>query len=299
MVPQETMLQFARYRLAKLRKYAGFLRAPSLLRTRAMSPLAPPKPRARRLVEPLLARYLREAGRHPKLGRDEEQRLGRRVRDLADRRAAERLIHAQLRTVVRVARGYRDLHPSLLDLVQEGNVALVRAVRRFDPDRGVRLCAHVRPWVRRYIVRFILASTALEADDGARLPSPSELRALLDQRAPIADVEPRDEREERLEGAVGRDGVVREDLLVDDSPAIEAREVLARVSTSVPHLARGLSGRDLSVLRHRLLGGARRTLAEEGAFLGITAERVRQIERGLIEQVRALVLGPGVATATS
>jgi RNA polymerase sigma factor (sigma-70 family) len=198
--------------------------------------------------------YLRALGRHPRLSSEDEQRLGRLTRDGGNPAAAAALVNAHLRTVVLVARSYRPLAPgiALLDLVQEGNLALVRAVRRFDPDRCGPLRAHATTWIRTYLDRYVAA------DRG---------------RAPV-----------ELDPAPAREADAPDLLL-------EQRQLLARLSAALPEVAGRLSGRDLSVFRHRLLGLHPCTLAEEGVRLGISAERVRQIEDEITDQVRALVLG--------
>jgi RNA polymerase sigma factor (sigma-70 family) len=107
-----------------------------------------------------LLTYLARVRRYPKLSPGEEARLVQRLRATGDRAAARALVTAHLGQVVSIARGFRRLHPNLLELVQEGNLALIRAVHRYDPARRVTLAAYVASWVRTYIGRFVLANMA-------------------------------------------------------------------------------------------------------------------------------------------
>src|SRR4051795_7304024 len=100
--------------------------------------------------------YVEQIRRYPLLDREEETRLARHFRETGDPDAARRLIGANLRLVVKIAHEYKKAAQSLLDLVQEGNLGLVQALRKYDPDRGVRLSSYAVFWVRAYMLRFIL-----------------------------------------------------------------------------------------------------------------------------------------------
>src|SRR5258706_11911237 len=100
--------------------------------------------------------YVDEIKRYPLLDRDEEHTLAVLYRDTGDRDGARRLITSNLRLVVKIAHEYKRGAGSLLDLVQEGNVGLVMALRKYDPDRGVRLSSYAVFWVRAYMLRFLL-----------------------------------------------------------------------------------------------------------------------------------------------
>ena len=98
-----------------------------------------------------LETYLSDINRYPLLTPDEEKRLAREYRDQGDTRAAHELVTANLRFVVKVAYGYRSYGLRMPDLVQEGNIGLMKAVQKFDPDLGIRLISYAVWWIRAYI----------------------------------------------------------------------------------------------------------------------------------------------------
>ncbi|MGH7805358.1 MAG: sigma-70 family RNA polymerase sigma factor, partial [Candidatus Binatia bacterium] len=103
-----------------------------------------------------LGRYLAEIRRHPLLTPDEEHALAVRYREEGDVQAAYRLVTANLRLVVMVARRYERAFKNLLDLVQEGNIGLMEAVKKFDPYRGIRFPSYAVWWIRAYVIRYIM-----------------------------------------------------------------------------------------------------------------------------------------------
>ena len=103
-----------------------------------------------------LQRYMAEVARHPLLTREEEHALAVKFRETGDKKAAYRLVTANLRLVVKIAHEYRRAAFSLLDLVQEGNVGLLQAVQKYDPYRGVKLSSYSAWWIRAYILRFLM-----------------------------------------------------------------------------------------------------------------------------------------------
>ncbi len=108
-----------------------------------------------------LETYLSEINRFPLLTVDEEQRLAREYKQLGETRAAHRLITANLRFVVKVAYEYRSYGFRMADLIQEGNIGLMKAVQKFDADKGIRLISYAVWWIRAYIQNYILRSWSL------------------------------------------------------------------------------------------------------------------------------------------
>ncbi len=103
-----------------------------------------------------LQRYMAEVARHPLLTREEEHELAVKFRETGDKKAAYRLVTANLRLVVKIAHEYRRAAFSVLDLVQEGNVGLLQAVQKYDPFRGVKLSSYSAWWIRAYIIRYLM-----------------------------------------------------------------------------------------------------------------------------------------------
>ena len=103
-----------------------------------------------------LQRYLAELRRYPLLSREEERRLAVRYKERHDLEAAYRLVTANLRLVVLIAREYQRAFRNLLDLIQEGNIGLMEAVKNFDPYRGIRFPSYAVWWIRAYIIRYIM-----------------------------------------------------------------------------------------------------------------------------------------------
>jgi len=252
-----------------------------------------------------LTTYLRDISKYPLLTRAEEIALARRVRD-GDTEAQERLVCANLRFVVSVAKTYRSQSMSLSDLINEGNLGLIRAAERFDEGKNIRFISYTVWWIRQAIFQALAdqahtvrvplnrvgrlrrirrRSDALSGELG-RNPSQQELAAEL-------DVSERELAELSLSPSyVSLDAPLTSDanatlleyLPDDDSPAPDEDAVDTNLSESVRNAFTVLRGREASVLRlyFGLDGNEPMTLESIGSFLGVTRERARQIkERGL------------------
>jgi RNA polymerase primary sigma factor len=255
--------------------------------------------------------YLDEIGRHPLLTADDEVRLAQAI-EAGDEGARRTMIESNLRLVVSIARRYWATGLPLGDLVQEGNLGLLRAVEKFDWRKGVKFSTYATWWIKQAIARGAAdrgaspirlpvhvdeqvgrlrrAETRL-AERLGREPSSDELAAEL--RLPVEGVE-------RLRGTsrvvtsldvpVGDDdSIVLQDLLEDDSAvgpdelALEAvgREALERALAALPERAR-----EVLVLRFGLDSGSPRTLEEVGEVMGVSRERARQLERAALAALR-------------
>ena len=275
------------------------------------TPEAPaPEPGPREAGRDLLNVYLDEIGRFPLLRHPDLIELSKLTR-AGDEAARRRIILSNLRLVVHIARAYRNRGLAMLDLIEEGNLGLIHAVDRFEPERGFRFSTYAAIWIRQSILRGI-------AEQGRSLRIPVQMfqqvnRFVRIERALRARVggAPRIEdiarelgisrsRAERLAG------LVRSLRSLDESSGIEAFEQLSaedlgEAPVSVEHLVelqlqhekidrllRSLSQREEQILRIRygFLDGIGRTLAQTGQHFGITRERVRQIESRALEKLR-------------
>ena len=115
-----------------------------------------------------LSRYFSEIGEYPLLTREEERALAVRVQEDGDPDAAQQLVLANLQLVVKIARDYQRVWTNLLALIQEGNVGLVQAVKRFDPQRGVKLSSYSAYWIRAYILKYLIDNIRLVRVGGSR-----------------------------------------------------------------------------------------------------------------------------------
>lgn len=260
--------------------------------------------------------YLREISKFPMLKPEEEQELARRVRDSGDSDAAFRLVSSHLRLVVKIAMDFqRRWMQNVLDLVQEGNVGLMRAVNKFDPEKGIKFSYYAAFWIKAYILKFIMDNWRM-VKIGTTQAQRKLFYNLNKERQKLilqgfdADAETLSERlnvtkeqviemEQRLDASdvsldvpVGDDatGASRLDFLPALGPGIEdalsnheiANMVQDRLQTIIPML----SDKEVDILQNRLLSEDPVTLREIGEKYDITRERVRQIEARLLQKIR-------------
>jgi RNA polymerase sigma-32 factor len=266
--------------------------------------------------DPLQA-YMQDVQRYPLLKREEEHALAVRYFENGDVEAAARLVTANLRLVVKIAYDYRRAYKNLLDLIQEGNIGLMQAVKKYDPYKGVKLSSYAAWWIRAYILRFILNNHRL-----VKLGTTQAQRKLFfnlkKEKAKLAamGIEPTAEliakrlevpkqevthMERRLSGGEmsldapvqqGTDGrpTARIDLLA--SPSRTADDVLAdeevnRMLTEKIHeYGQTLAGKEAIIFRDRLVAEEPRTLQDLGDEFGVSRERVRQIEKRLQNKLK-------------
>jgi RNA polymerase sigma-32 factor len=282
-----------------------------------------PSPRALVTTDRALApfdpfrRYVHELGRYPPLDREEEQALARRYRETGDREALLRLITANLMLVVRIATSFRRAARNLLDLIQEGNVGLLQAVERFDPDLGVRLPTYAAYWIRAYMVKFLLDNVRLVrvGTTNARRRLLRNLRrekARLESQGfeagprllashfgvseqDVVDVQAAlDSRDVSIDASVGERERPAAELLPDTSRAdveseVARRELQQRVEAALSVFRRDLGERDAMLLDQRILSESPLTLQEIGERFGTSREAVRQAEARLMERLRTFL----------
>ncbi|ALQ97992.1 RNA polymerase sigma factor RpoH [Xylella fastidiosa] len=247
---------------------------------------------------------------------DEEQLLARRYRDQQDLDAARELVHSHLRFVVRVARGYSGYGLSLGDLIQEGNIGLMKAVKRFDPDMGVRLVSFAMHWIRAEMHEFILKNWRI-----VKVATTKAQRKLFfnlrksrtrlgwmnaEEVSAVArdlNVSEREvlEMESRLSGRdIGFDAPEEDNappspvgyLIANDGDPSQAYERGNSEETKLRLLQEGLSvldTRSRDIIQRRWLETDKKiTLQELAEEYGVSAERIRQIEANALKKMKAL-----------
>ncbi len=260
--------------------------------------------------------YISAVNRLPMLSPEQEQELGQRLRDESDLEAARKLILSHLRLVVSISRQYLGYGLAHADLIQEGNIGLMKAVKRFDPERGVRLVSFAVHWIKAEIHEYIVRNWRLVkvATTKAQRKLFFNLRRMrpdgttlnpdqVDDIATELNVRPQDvsEMEVRMSGremALEAPGDDEENswapiAWLSDDGEQDPMQVLDRRATDVLH-GSGLSNaiEDLDPRSRRIVqarwlqdeGGA--TLHELAAELGISAERVRQVEAAAFKKLR-------------
>jgi RNA polymerase sigma-32 factor len=265
-----------------------------------------------------LQRYLTEARRYPLLDPSEEHELAVRWREEGDRAAAARLVTANLRLVVMIARQYQQAFKNLLDLVQEGNIGLLEAVKNFDPYRGVRFPSYAIWWIRAYIIRYVMNNWRLvklgttqaqrklffnlqrEKDrlerEGFR-PDPDLIAERLSvKRSEVIEMEQRmSGRDVSVDAPVGEDGDASMlDFLSKGNDDTEARfgeaEVRALITEKIREFGETLRDKEQVIFAKRMVAEEPLTLQEIGENYGISRERVRQIEDRIKKRLRAYLV---------
>jgi RNA polymerase nonessential primary-like sigma factor len=271
----------------------------------------------RQLPDPT-RQYLDEIGASPLLTADEEKTLARRARD-GDESARQRMIESNLRLVVRIARRYINRGLPLLDLIEEGNLGLIHAVKKFDPERGFRFSTYATWWIRQTIERGIMnqsrtvrlpihivkdinsclrAARRLRQRNG-KAPTISELADHLDRE--VSDVERLMALHERVTlRANGRDdeGASPVDRLRARRSAEPSRRAQASdMHEIVDHWVWALNDKQREVLERRfgLHGYRRATLEQIGDEIGVTRERVRQIQIDALKSLREMLERNGIS----
>ena len=262
------------------------------------------------------ARYTAELAKHPPITRELEHELAVRFQEHGDLDAAQQLVLANLRLVVKIAMEYRRAWTQALDLIQEGNVGLVQAVERFDPYAGTKLSTYAAYWIRAYVLKFLLDNIrivrlgttraqrklffrlnkekrALEAE-GFRV-EPKRIAERLDvSEADVVEMEQRlGQSDLSMEAPARRDeegGATFGDFVsgggVSAEQAVSDAELRRVFLEQVAAFTGSLDARERRIVEERLLAEEPRTLAELGEEFGVTRERVRQIEARVIDRLR-------------
>lgn len=268
-----------------------------------------------------LSRYLAEVRRFPLLTREEETVIAKRYTQTHDREDAYRLVTANLRLVVKIAMEFARASKNLLDLIQEGNVGLMEAVKNFDPYRGIRFPSYAVWWIRAYIYRYLINNWRLvkigttqaqrklffnlkKETDRLEAEGFTPQPKLIAQRMGVKESEVREMQDRMSQSEVSLDQPVPNtedtrllDVLPDTDPdsnpetATAGDEFRQFAKEKVAEFTQQLEGKDLEIFQARLLSEDPATLQEIGEKFGISRERVRQIENRLKKRFRDFIKG--------
>ena len=256
-----------------------------------------------------LDKYLQEIGREELIGVDEEVELAQRIRK-GDQKALEKLTKANLRFVVSVAKQYQNQGLSLPDLINEGNLGLIKAAEKFDETRGFKFISYAVWWIRQSILQALAEQSrivrlplnqvgslnkinkALQKfeQDNERMPSPDELAEILDiPRDKIADTLRVSGRHVSVDAPFvdGEDNSLLDVLVNNDSPNADKGLVNESLNKEIERALSTLTERERDIVKDFFgIGTQEMTLEEIGEKFGLTRERVRQIKEKAIRRLR-------------
>ncbi|MEP6690975.1 MAG: RNA polymerase sigma factor RpoD/SigA [Gemmatimonadaceae bacterium] len=258
----------------------------------------------------ILDQYFAEVSRYPLLKADEEKALARKVRT-GDQHAMDELVRRNLRFVVSVAKKYQNRGMPLIDLIGEGNVGLLTAARKFDPDQGVKFISYAVWWIRQAILSAlarqgrtvrvplnrtadlsrVIRATAVLRDKLEREPTAAELSQLTGISPDIVTALTQlNSTDVRLDAAIGKDSdrALIERFAVDEMPDTEEQVLNSFRNQELEKALATLPARDAKILRlyFGLESDKEHTLDEIGKLLGVTRERVRQLRDRALKRLR-------------
>jgi RNA polymerase sigma-32 factor len=260
-----------------------------------------------------LKKYLSEVSKYPVLTREEELEISTKVFKDKDRAAAQKLAISNLKLVVKIALEYYNTYLNILDLIQEGNVGLLHAVKKYNPYKGTKFSTYASFWIRAYILKYIMDSWSLVkvgTTQGQRklfyrlnkekqklealgvYPSPKLLASTLDVKE--EEVEDMEKRlaftDVSLEAPVHDES---DDTIMDMMKSGEnVEEVVAEkekseiLSKKIAEFKKTLNDKELYIFEHRIMAEESSTLQEIGAQFSISRERVRQIENRVLKKFK-------------
>ncbi len=279
--------------------------------------LAPSRPTSPERA-PILQRYLAEIRNYPLLDKEQEHELAARYLEHNDLQSARTLVSSNLRLVVKIALEYYRNWMDLLDLIQEGNVGLMQAVKKFDPYRGIRLSTYASFWIRAYILKFLMDNWRLvkigttqaqrklffnlkkEKDRLEQFGFEPGSRALADsldvKESEVSEMDQRlSGRDESLDKPVTEDGNQTREMTLpaEQKPVDEAlaedqfnRIIKRKLESFRKTLKDSHYEKEAFIFDNRLMREEPLTLQEVGEEFGISRERVRQLESRLVNKIR-------------
>lgn len=257
--------------------------------------------------------YLREIGKIPLLSPEEEFNLAQRIL-LGDKKAKDKMVESNMRLVVSIAKRYGGRGLDFLDLIQEGNTGLLRAVEKFDPDKGFKFSTYATWWIRQAITRAIadqartiripvhmvetinkvLRTTRRLTTELNREPTNEEIAKELDMEPDKVDYVMKIKQDiASLDASVGREGDDEDSVLgdfIEDEERISPEDSAANqiLKEQLAEIISTLTDREQKIIRLRFgIGGGRpHTLEEVGSEFAVTRERIRQIEAKALSKLR-------------
>lgn len=268
-----------------------------------------------------LQHYLMEIGKFPLLTREEEQALTKHYAQHQDKESAQKLVVSNLRLVVKIAMEYRQAFQNVLDLIQEGNMGLMRAITKYDASKGTRFSYYASWWIRAYILKYIIDNFRLVKIGTTQAQKKLFYNLMKEKRKMEAlgyipksnllseklDVKEKEviEMEQRMAGremsldapAKGFDDKRNIDFLSDASvpmdQQVENDDLKEKLFAHLKDFVGSLKEKEKNIFQQRLYSEVPKTLQEIADEYGITRERIRQIEERVVEKLRKFFIEKG------
>lgn len=268
-------------------------------------------------------KYMEEVSRYPILSLDEEREAAEHYREHGDKESAQKLVLSNLRLVVKIAMEYRSAYYNLLDLIQEGNMGLMRAVQKYDLERGVRFTSYAAWWVRAFILKYILDNFRLvkvgttqaqkklffnlmkekeKIESMGIIATPKLISEKLNvKEREVIEMQKRmgakemelDAPRKGFEGAMNMDFLESNDSEGADEK-VEKNELKEILLNNLGEFTKSLNEKEQRIFSERLFSEVPKTLQEIADEYGITRERIRQIEARLIKNMKKFFTEKGM-----
>ena len=262
-----------------------------------------------------LQHYLAEIRKYRFLTKEEEFKLAAKYKEEGDLDAVSKLVMANLKIVVIIAMEYKNLGMSMMDLIQEGNLGLMQAVKKFDPYREIRLVTYATWWIKAYILRYVINNWRLVKIGTTQaqrklfynlMKEKSRLESLGYEAGPkliahglgvkeneVIEMDQRlGNRELSLDEPLNKDDAETPlyNIIASNEPPVDEKladeEVSSLFKEKIEEFSKTINERDLDILRNRILSESPKSLSEIGEVYGISKERVRQLEANIINRLK-------------